>query len=209
MKALILVDLQYDFLPGGALAVDEGDLVIPIANRLMSRFDLVVATKDFHPVDHLSFASQHPGRKIGEVIDLDGLRQTLWPDHCVERTRGAELVNDLNRAGIHQVFEKGKARNIDSYSAFFDNGHRQETGLAVYLRDKGVSSVYIMGLATDYCVKFTAVDAVALGFPTHVVLDGCRGVDLNPGDIDRAVEKMRATGVHIVDSHNTVNEPIC
>ena len=185
MNALILVDIQNDFVPGGALAVPEGDRVVPVANRLIPRFDLVVATKDWHPADHMSFASRHPGRQAGDVIELAGLPQVLWPDHCIERTPGAEFVAGLAVPGIHRVFEKGTNRAIDSYSGFFDNGHRQATGLGDFLLGRGVTTVFILGLATDYCVKFTALDAVDLGFSTHLVLDGCRGVDLNPGDAAR------------------------
>jgi len=200
MNALILVDIQNDFVPGGALAVGEGDRVVPVANRLMARFRLVVATKDWHPADHLSFASQHPGRRVGEMIELDGLKQVLWPDHCVEGTPGAEFVNGLSPSGIHRVFEKGTNRAIDSYSGFFDNRHRQSTGLGDFLRRQGITDVFVMGLATDYCVKFTALDAVELGFSTYLVLDGCRGVELNPGDVDRAIEELRRAGVQVTDS---------
>ena len=200
MDALILVDVQNDFVPGGNLAVSKGDQVVPVANRLMPCFGLVVATKDWHPADHLSFASQHPGRKIGEVIDLEGLSQVLWPDHCVQGTAGAEFVGGLDVEAIDRVFEKGTNRAVDSYSGFFDNGRRQATGLADFLRQRKVARVFVMGLATDYCVKFTAFDAVELGFSTHLILDGCRGIDLNPGDVDRAVAEMRGTGVRVTDS---------
>jgi len=200
MTALILVDLQNDFVPGGALAVRDGDQVVPVANRIMSHFELVVASKDWHPADHLSFASQHPGRQIGEVIDLDGLPQVLWPDHCIEGTAGAEFFSGLDVAGIHRIFEKGTNRDIDSYSGFFDNGHRHATGLGDFLHARQVSEVFVMGLATDYCVKFTALDAVQLGFRTHLLLDGCRGVNLNPGDVDRAIEQLQEAGVHVTES---------
>ncbi len=205
MNALILVDIQNDFVPGGALAVREGDQVVPVANRLMPQFDLVVATKDWHPVDHLSFAGQHTGKGVGEVIDLDGLPQVLWPDHCIEGTAGAEFVSGLNLAGIDCIFEKGTNRTVDSYSGFFDNGHRQATGLDECLQQRRIAEVFVMGLATDYCVKFTAMDAVELGFRTHLILDGCRGVDLSPGDVDRAVEELQNAGVHITES-SQVNE---
>ncbi len=200
MKALILVDLQNDFCPGGALPVPEGDAVIPLANALQGRFDLVVATRDWHPANHASFAASHPGRKAGEVIELDGLAQVLWPVHCVEGTWGAEFHPALDRRRIAQVFRKGTDPRIDSYSGFFDNGRRHSTGLADYLRQRGVSEVFVCGLATDYCVKFTALDAVELGFATRVVLDACRGVDLQPGDVRRAVDEMQSRGVVMVDS---------
>ncbi len=204
MEALILVDIQNDFVPGGALAVRDGDRVVPVANRLIPQFDLVVATKDWHPADHLSFASQHPGKNVGDVIELDGLEQILWPDHCVDRTPGAEFVGGLNVSGIERVFEKGTDRTIDSYSGFFDNGRRQTTGLNEFLRERGVAEVFVMGLATDYCVKFTALDAVELGFSTNLMLDGCRGVDLNPGDVNRAIEDLRCAGVRVTDSATVI-----
>lgn len=204
MNALIVVDVQNDFVPGGALAVSEGDRVVPVANRLMPYFDLVAATKDWHPADHLSFASQHSGRGVGDVIDLEGLQQVLWPDHCIQATTGAELVGQLDAAGINRVFQKGTNRTIDSYSGFFDNGHRQATGLGDFLREREVAEVFIMGLATDYCVKFTALDAAQLGFRTNLILDGCRGVDLSAGDVDRAIEELRRAGVHVTDSARAI-----
>lgn len=204
MNALILVDIQNDFVPGGALAVPEGDRVAVLANRLMPYFDLVVATQDWHPGDHKSFASQHPGRKIGEQIELDGLPQILWPDHCVEGTAGADFATDLNSNAIDHVVRKGTDRAIDSYSGFFDNGHRRSTGLGDYLTSQGVGSVYIMGLATDYCVKFTALDAVELGFKTNLIEDGCRGVNLKPDDVERAVEEMQDAGIFVLSSEQAV-----
>jgi nicotinamidase-related amidase/8-oxo-dGTP pyrophosphatase MutT (NUDIX family) len=200
MKALILVDIQNDFLPGGALAVPDGDAVIPLANQLQAAFALVVATKDWHPADHGSFAANHPGRKVFERIDLNGLPQTLWPVHCVQGTRGAELAAALKRERIANVFPKGMDTGIDSYSGFFDNGHRRATGLGEWLRAKGVTEVYVCGLATDYCVKFTALDAVTLGFQTHLIEDACRGVNLRPDDVKNAVEEMRKAGIHVLRS---------
>ena len=199
-RALILVDIQNDFLPGGALAVPEGDRVIGVANdlTLRGRFDLVVATQDWHPRDHASFAANHPGKKIGEVIDLEGLPQVLWPVHCVQNTNGADLAPALDRSRIDRIFQKGTDRCIDSYSGLYDNGHRRSTGLGEYLREQGVTDVYVMGLATDYCVKFTALDAVAAGFKTHLIEDGSRGVNLKPGDVSRAVEEMRQRGIEIL-----------
>ncbi len=199
-KALILVDIQNDFCPGGALAVGEGDQVVPVANRLMQAFELVVAAQDWHPPDHLSFAANHPGRSPGEVIELDGLEQILWPVHCVQETPGAEFHPALDLGRIAGVVRKGTDRRIDSYSGFFDNGHRRATELEAYLRAQGVEQVFICGLATDYCVKFTALDAAELGFRTTVVEDACRGVELKPGDVERALEEMRSQGVEIVRS---------
>ncbi|HJZ89121.1 MAG TPA: bifunctional nicotinamidase/pyrazinamidase [Polyangia bacterium] len=200
MKALVLVDLQNDFLPGGALAVAGGSEVIPIANALAQRFELVVATQDWHPRDHKSFAANHPGKKPGQVIDLDGIAQTLWPVHCVQDTPGAALAADLDLHCVDKVFQKGTDPSVDSYSGFFDNARRHATGLADYLRARDVTDVYVLGLATDYCVKFTALDARSLGFRTHLVADGSRGVELHAGDVARAVEDMRAAGVTVVES---------
>ena len=197
MKALLLIDIQNDFLPGGALAVANGDEVVPVANRLMSAYDLVVATQDWHPPDHGSFASQHAGRHVGEMIELHGLTQIIWPDHCVQGTPGAELVSGLKTVGIDRVIQKGTDRNIDSYSGFFDNARRKATGLEEYLRKNGVDEVHIMGLATDYCVKFTTLDAVDLGFRTVLIIGGVRGVDINEGDCQRAIEEMQAAGTAI------------
>jgi nicotinamidase/pyrazinamidase len=200
MRALILVDLQYDFCPGGALAVASGDQTVPIANRLLPYFSTVVATQDLHPADHASFATQHPGKRPGELIELDGLPQVLWPPHCVQGTRGAELHEGLERARITEVFPKGTDRTIDSYSGFFDNGRKKPTGLAEWLRERWITRVYVMGLATDYCVKATALDARELGFDTWVIEDGCRPVELVAGDGDRAFAAMRAAGATIVES---------
>ncbi len=197
MDALILVDLQNDFLPGGALAVPRGDEVIPIANRLVGHFGFVVATRDWHPPDHSSFASQHPGHAVGDVIEVGGVAQVLWPDHCVQGTKGAEFSAALNDAAISEIVTKGTSRDIDSYSGFFDNNQRQATGLLDILQRSGITRVHVMGLATDYCVKFTALDALKLGFETNLVLEGCRGVDLTPGDSDRAIDEMRAAGVSV------------
>ena len=195
MDCLILVDLQYDFMPGGALAVPHGDEVVSIANRLAPRFDYVVASQDWHPADHRSFASQHPGRAPGDVIELDGLSQVLWPDHCVQDSSGAEFHAALDMSHVDSVFRKGTDTEIDSYSAFFDNARRRSTGLGEALRNRGVRSVCLLGLATDYCVKFSALDAASLGLRTSVVPEGCRGIDLAPGDVGRAWEEMRAAGV--------------
>ncbi len=204
MNALILVDIQNDFVPGGALAVAEGDRVAAVANRLMPHFDLVVATQDWHPADHKSFASQHAGKQIGEMVELDGLQQILWPEHCVGDTRGADFVEELNVEAVDHVAKKGTERAIDSYSGFFDNGRRQSTGLGDFLKERGVDRVFILGLATDYCVKFTALDAVELGFETHLIEDGCRGVGINPGDVERAIEEMRDAGVRVLHSEQAV-----
>jgi len=197
VKALVLVDVQNDFMPGGALPAKDGDAVVPVANRVQREFELVVASKDWHPPDHGSFAASHPGKEPGDVIELHGLEQILWPVHCVRDTPGAAFHPDLDASRVAKVFPKGVDPKIDSYSAFFDNAHRRATGLGDYLQGRGVLDVYLLGLATDYCVKFTALDARELGFRTHVILEGCRGVELEPGDCDRAIEKMREAGVEL------------
>jgi nicotinamidase/pyrazinamidase len=195
MNALIITDIQNDFCPGGALAIREGDRIVPLVNQLQARFNLVVATQDWHPAEHGSFAANHPGKTTGEIIDLNGLLQILWPVHCVENTPGADFHPALDRQRIARVFHKGTDPDIDSYSSFFDNGHRKPTGLGDYLKEQGVDKVYICGLATDYCVKFSALDALDLGFKTYVIEDACRGVNLQPGDVEKAIEEMRAKGV--------------
>ena len=200
-KALVLVDLQNDFIPGGSLAVREGDQVIPVANNVQKKkWELIVATQDWHPKDHGSFASNHRGKHPGDTIELGGLPQVLWPDHCVQGSRGAEFHPVLDRSRITKVFRKGTDKEIDSYSTFFDNAHRKSTGLGDWLEEQKITDVYLLGLATDYCVKYSALDAVHLGFKTHVVIDGCRGVELNPGDTKAAIEEMRTAGVEILTS---------
>jgi nicotinamidase/pyrazinamidase len=200
MNALIIVDLQNDFLPGGALPVPHGDEVVPIANELQSRFDVVVATKDWHPPDHGSFAANHPGKKPGDRIILDGIEQILWPVHCVQNTHGAEFAPAFDTSRIADVFHKGIERNIDSYSTFFDNAHQRHTGLAHYLRKRSIQDIYLMGLALDYCVKYSVLDARQLGLNTHVILDGCRGIELARGDIGRAIDEMKRAGAVLLKS---------
>ena len=200
MKALILVDIQNDFLPGGALAVPEGDKIIPTVNQLQAVFPIVVATQDWHPPDHGSFAASHPGRNVFEQVDLNGLPQTLWPVHCVQNTEGAELAVRLDREQIAKVFPKGTDAGIDSYSGLFDNGHRKSTGLGEWLKARGVAEVFVCGLATDYCVKFTALDAAQLGFRTHFIEDASRGVNLQPNDVKNAIEEMKRAGIAVVQS---------
>jgi nicotinamidase/pyrazinamidase len=200
MKALILVDIQNDFLPGGALAVPEGDQIIAVVNRIQPLFALVVATQDWHPANHGSFAANHPGKSVYEQIELNGLPQTLWPVHCVQNTRGAELASELERDRIEKIFPKGTNPAIDSYSGLFDNGHRKSTGLGEWLKARGMTDVYVCGLATDYCVKFTALDAIKMGFKTHLVEDACRGVNLRPNDVQDAIAEMKNAGVEIVQS---------
>jgi nicotinamidase/pyrazinamidase len=200
MRALILVDIQNDFCPGGALAVSEGDRIVPIVNRLMPRYDLVVATQDWHPAEHGSFASNNPGRKPGELHELGGLPQVMWPDHCVQGTPGAEFHPQLDTRRVEAVFRKGTDKAVDSYSGFYDNAQRRSTGLLGYMKEKGVTEVAVVGLATDYCVKFTALDAARAGFATTLIEDAARGVNLSPGDVEKAVTEMKAAGVRVVKS---------
>ena len=198
MRALILVDLQYDFMPGGSLAVARGDETVAIANRLLPHFSNIVATQDWHPRDHKSFAVNNPGTEVGQVIQLAGAPQVMWPAHCVQETRGAELHADLDRSRVTEVIRKGMDPAIDSYSGFFDNGHQKATGLGEWLKARWIEQVYVMGLATDYCVKFTALDARQLGFNTHLLEQACRGVNLKPGDVKKAITEMRRAGVDVV-----------
>jgi nicotinamidase/pyrazinamidase len=200
MDALLVVDIQNDFLPGGALGVSDGDRVIPVINRLMERFALILATQDWHPSNHGSFAANHPNRRPGEVIDLHGLPQVLWPVHCVQESPGADFSDQLCTKCFSRVFRKGIDPEIDSYSSFFDNRRKRSTGLVEYLQDQEVSRLFICGLATDYCVKFSALDSISSGFRTSVIADACRGVDLKPGDSAAAIAEMRIAGATIVDS---------
>lgn len=198
MKALLLIDVQNDFVPGGALAVAGGADIIPLLNALQPRFDLVVATQDWHPVRHRSFASQHPGHAVFSQTDLHGLPQTLWPDHCVQNSLGAALHPALDLARVEAIFRKGTDPEIDSYSGFFDNGHRKSTGLADYLRGRGVGEVYVAGLAADYCVYFSAKDAQAEGFATFFIEDATRAIDA--AGLAAALADLRQLGVRVVRS---------
>ncbi len=197
MKALLLVDIQEDFLPGGSLAVPAGDEIISLANDLMKEFELIIATQDWHPANHSSFAANHRRRNIGDVISLDGLSQILWPVHCVQDSPGAKLADGMDTSKIQHIIKKGTDKNIDSYSGFYDNGHKKATGLSDYLKKKFVTEVTICGLATDYCVKFTALDACALGFETKLAIRACRGVNLKPEDVSLAIREMKEAGVKI------------
>ena len=202
MKALIVVDIQNGFVANGALAVPRGEEIVALVNDLQAShfFDIIVATQDWHPANHGSFAANHLNKKIGEIIDFNGLSQILWPVHCVQYSEGAALVSDLETKHIDKIFYKGTDENIDSYSGFFDNGHRKQTGLADFLKRNKVSNVYIVGLATDYCVKFTALDAKSLGFETYLIADACRAVNLQKNDEVKAFETMQKAGVFLIES---------
>lgn len=199
MKALLLVDIQIDFCPGGALPVPKGDEVVEVANKLMDKFPLIIATKDWHPQNHISFASTH-GLKVGEVIEIAGIKQVLWPVHCVQHSEGAKFHPQLKKEKIDYIVYKGTDPKIDSYSAFFDNARLQQTSLDSYLKEKKVNSLYIMGLATDYCVKFSVLDSLSLGYETYLIVDGCRGVDLNPGDVQKALQEMEKKGAKLIST---------
>ena len=203
-EALLLIDLQNDFVEGGALALSGGLAVIEVANDLIPRFEYVVATQDWHPVDHQSFASQHPELAIGETFLLNGLPQTVWPDHCVADTHGAKFVPDLNQNGIGNVARKGTDKQIDSYSGFFDSGHRNSTGLAEYFHQLDVNHLFVMGLATDYCVHASVLDAIAEGFSVTLLVDGCRGVDVHRGDVDRTINEMKEAGAEMALSSGLI-----
>jgi nicotinamidase/pyrazinamidase len=200
MQALLVVDIQNDFMPFGALPVASGDEVVPVANDLMTRFELVVASQDWHPADHGSFAVNNPPHVPGDFIELGGVPQVLWPPHCVQNTPGASFHSGLDVAWFSHVTRKGTDPGIDSYSTFFDNHHLKATDLDAYLRAHDVRALVMCGLATDYCVKYSALDARALGYEVSVVEDGCRAVELAPGDGERALDEMRAAGCHIIRS---------
>ena len=194
-EAFLIVDLQYDFMPGGALGVKGGDEIIPIINQLVGRFDYTVVSQDYHPEGHVSFAETH-GKKVGEKIDVNGFEEELWPVHCVEHTHGASLVKELKKDHIDRYFHKGTDLNIDSYSAFFDKNREHETGLDNFLREKGVTTLYVAGLTTDFCVKFSVLDALELGYEVIVIKNGCRSIH----EDKQALEEMKEAGAKIVTS---------
>lgn len=195
-----MVDLQNDFCRGGSLAVPNGDDVISLANQLQSCFDVIVATQDWHPKDHMSFASNHSGHQVGDVMVINNVSQVLWPVHCVQTTTGAEFHPQLDITRIHKTILKGTDKTIDSYSAFFDNAHLRSTGLGEYLKAQGINKIYIMGLATDYCVKYSCLDALHLGFEVSVIEDACRGVELKQGDVVDSITEMRLAGAELIPS---------
>jgi len=196
-SALIIVDIQNDFCPGGALAVEGGDAIVPLVNQLIGEFDHVVLAQDWHPAGHSSFASSHPGREPFSTIDMPYGAQTLWPDHCVQGTKGADFHPDLEWTKAELVIRKGFRPGIDSYSAFFENDRTTPTGLAGYLRERGLGDLTFVGLATDFCVAYSALDAMAQGFSATVRLDACRAIDLE-GSLAEMTEKMRQAGVRLI-----------
>ena len=208
MKALLLIDIQNDFLPGGSLAVPQGDEIIPIVNELMPHYELIVASQDWHPENHGSFAANHSGSHVGDMISLSGLDQILWPVHCVEGSDGASFSKQLATGRIDHIIRKGGNSFVDSYSAFFDNGHRNATGMTSLLKSKGVTELHIAGLATDYCVKFTALDALDEGFTVCLIEDACRGVNMQEGDVNQALELLEVKGVKRVHSDELLGDTV-
>jgi nicotinamidase/pyrazinamidase len=199
-KALVIVDMQNDFMPGGALGVHDADQIISVINHLILKFSLVVASLDWHPADHVSFASSHPGKKIGDTVQVKGFEQVLWPIHCVRETFGAQIVSQLHQEKIAHYFHKGTDRDIDSYSAFFDNARLKSTKLGEYLKEQHVDTVYLVGVATDYCVLYSALDAIDLGFSVYVIADACRAINLHPHDEEHALQAIAAKGGTIITS---------
>lgn len=194
-QALIVVDIQNDFLPGGKLPVPDGDKIIPEVNKLITQFEIVIATQDWHPPNHISFADNHPGKKPGDKIIVEGTEQILWTPHCVQNTDGAKFAKGLIVDKFTHIIQKGTDPMIDSYSGFFDNARKKDTGLHKLLQNLNIKEIFIVGLATDYCVKFTALDAASLGYKTHVITEACRGVNLNPDDVEKSLREMKSHGI--------------
>lgn len=205
MTALIIVDVQNDFFPGGALPVKTAPEILPVLTKLLDHpFNLIVATKDWHPADHASFAAVH-GKMPGERVMFKDVEQILWPIHCVQGSSGADFYPGWETKKIKKVFHKGTDKMIDSYSTFFDNRHEKDTGLAAYLQAHKIHTVYIVGLATDYCVKYSTLDALKLGFITYVITDGCRGVDIQPDDSQKALKEVERAGAHLIHSNDLLH----
>jgi nicotinamidase/pyrazinamidase len=203
MKALLMIDIQKDFLPGGSLPVEEGDLIIPVVNRLQQAFELIIATQDWHPQDHGSFASNHKDRKPGDEVDLDGVGQVLWPDHCVQGSEGAGFAHDLYMGKVQKIIQKGKDPRIDSYSGFFDNKHKKDTGLHDYLQERNVDTVYITGLAADICVRYTALDALELGYHAILVKEATRAVG-GAEAFQITMRELKDKGVQVISSEEVI-----
>lgn len=204
MKALLIIDLQYDFLPGGSLAVPEGDQVISPINTIVDLFDCVVLTQDWHPSDHSSFASNNPGKKPYDVITMNYGEQVLWPDHCVQGTKGAEIHHELKTSKAQIIIRKGFRSKVDSYSAFYENDHKTATGLDGYLKVRKANELFLCGLAADFCVKWSALDAVQKGYKVHVISDAVKGIDID-SSVAEAIAEMKDAGVHFLDSQEVKN----
>lgn len=200
--ALLIVDVQHDFLPGGALAVSGGDEIIPLINSIQEKFDFIVATQDFHPIDHKSFAANHTDGEVGQLIEWKENLQILWPVHCVQQTLGTAFHPDLAQKNWKTIIQKGTNSDYDSYSGFFDNSYQIDTGLAAYLKNNGIVRVFVCGLALDYCVKFTALDAKELHFETYLITDATRAVNLNPEDGRDALSDLEDAGVKLITSED-------
>lgn len=198
MNALLIIDMQNDFIPGGSLAVPEGDKLVPLINDLQKKFDLVIATQDWHPKDHSSFAKNHPGKMEFEIIQLHGIDQILWPVHCVQNSEGAQFHSDLETQKMEAIFRKGTNKEIDSYSGFYDNAHLKSTGLSGYLKDKGVSKLYFCGLAAEYCVYFSIIDALKEGFKAILIEDATKAI--SPKDFEKARKAILRAGGKIITS---------
>lgn len=198
MKTLVIIDVQNDFMPGGALAVPEGDKIVSLINKLQEKFDLVIATQDWHPEKHASFATTHENAKEFEVINLEGIQQVLWPEHCIRNTSGAEFHPDLKTGKIESIFRKGTDISIDSYSGFYDNAHLKSTGLSGYLKEKKAKELYFVGLAAEYCVKFSILDALDEGFSATLIEDGTRA--LSDDAFKKAKQDILDKGGKIIDS---------
>ncbi len=197
---LLVIDMQNDFCPGGALPVEEGDVIVAVINQLMKQFSVVVATQDWHPQDHKSFESMHPGKKPYDVIELQGNEQVLWPDHCVQGTQGVELHKGLDTRGVCAIFRKGMNAEVDSYSGFRDNSKESITGLDGYLKALGIKRIYLAGLATDYCVYYTGMDGIENGYGVTMILDATRGIDVPPGSMQEKLSEFQSKGGKIAKS---------
>jgi len=206
MTALLVIDIQNDFLPGGALAVPSADEIIPIVNELIPQYELVVASQDWHPDDHVSFASNHVGKNIGDRITHNGTEQVLWPDHCIQGSDGSGFPRELDTQGIDHILRKGQSTTVDSYSAFYDNANSSTTGLNEYLRSQGVTKLHLVGLATEYCLKFTAMDALRDNFEVTVIKDACRGVNATKHDDEQALAELQSLGAHVCRSEHLLDD---
>jgi nicotinamidase/pyrazinamidase len=201
-SALILVGLQKDFMPGGTLNISHGDEVIPTVNKLIHQFRFVVAAKDWHPEKHISFSSQHPEKKPGDTIKINNQLQRLWPEHCIQNTLGAELACDLDTSGIDHILYKGTEHEMDAYSGFFNNDKKKATGLHTLLKFHRIRTIYILGLLTEFDVKHTALDGLQLGYQVNIIVDACRGFNINKDDSEKTYEQLANTKINLIDTNN-------